>query len=85
MIVQLKDPPSSVLLQKRVKPDTGEEYLMITQVNNVHFTSVAEFDAYFNDMNRGGGSPGSLRRVIDSNFVVVPAKVLKDYIENTGE
>jgi hypothetical protein len=80
MIVQLKDPPSS-LLQRRVKPDTGEEYLLITQVNNVHFTSIAEFDAFFNDINRGGGSPSPLRRVIDSNFVVVPALVLRDFLE----
>ncbi|MDP2901164.1 MAG: hypothetical protein Q8O47_09365 [Candidatus Bathyarchaeota archaeon] len=81
MIVQLKDPPSSVLLQRRVKQDTGEEFLLITQVNNVNFTSIAEFDAFFNDINRGGGSPGPLRRVMDSNFVVVPAKVLRDFLE----
>jgi hypothetical protein len=81
MIVQLKDPPSSVLLQRRVKQDTGEEYLLITQVNNVNFMSIAEFDAFFNDINRGGGSPGPLRRVMDSNFVVLPAKVLKDFLD----
>lgn len=81
MIVQLRDPPSSVLLQRRVKQDTGEEYLLITQVNNVNFTSIAEFDAFFNDINRGGSSPGPLRRVMDSNFVVLPAKVLKDFLD----
>jgi len=82
MIAQLRDPPSSVLLQHRVNHDTGEDYLVIAQVNNVHFTSIAEFDAFFNDINRGGSSPSPLRRVMDSNFVVIPSKVLKDFLEN---
>ena len=78
MIVQLNEPPSSLLL---VKGNVGEEECaMITQVRNVHFTKVEEFDAYFNELNSEEPSP--LRRIEDSSFVIVPLRILKEFIGN---
>jgi hypothetical protein len=82
MIVQVDSPPSSLLMQRRVKEETGEEYLFITQINNVHFTKLSEFDSYFNEINKGSGSPSATRRIVDSNFVMVPMTVLRVFLEN---
>ena len=82
MIVQVEHPPSSILLQRRVSEETGEEYLFITQINNVHFTTLSEFESYFNEVNKGGSSPSATRRIVDSNFVVVPIGVLRGFLEN---
>jgi len=82
MIVQVDSPPSSILLQRRVKEETGEEYLFITQINNVHFTRLSEFGSYFNEVNKGGGSPSATRRIVDSDFVVVPMRVVRSFLEN---
>ena len=71
MIVQLDEPYSSLLLQRGMVGK--EECVMITQVRNVHFTKIEEFDAYFNEINSKGPSP--LRRIEDSNFVVVPLRI----------
>lgn len=81
MIIQVENPPSSILFQRRVKEDTNEEYLFITQVNNVHFTRIEEFDAYFNDVNRGGDTPNALKRLIDAHFVVVPLMQLRKFLD----
>jgi hypothetical protein len=82
MIVQVKSPSSSLLLQRRVNNDTGEEFMFITQINNVHFTKMSEFDSYFNEVNKGGASPSATRRIVDSNFVVVPMKAVRGFLEN---
>ena len=82
MIVQVEHPPSSLLLQRRVREEKGEEYLFITQINNVHFTKLSEFESYFNEVNKGGNSPSATRRIVDSNFVVVPMSVLRGFLEN---
>ena len=82
MIVQVEHPPSSLLLQRRVREETGEEYLLITQIYNVHFTKLSEFESYFNEVNKGGDTPSATRRIVDSNFVVVPMDVVRDFIEN---
>lgn len=82
MIVQVDSPPSSILLQRRVKEETDEEYLFITQINNVHFTRLSEFGSYFNEVNKGGGSPSATRRIVDSDFVVVPMRVVRSFLEN---
>ncbi|MCX6648351.1 MAG: hypothetical protein NTV61_03050 [Candidatus Bathyarchaeota archaeon] len=81
MIIQVESPPSSLLLQRRVA-ETGEEFIFITQINNVRFTKLSEFDSYFNEVNRGGGSPGATRRIVDSNFVLVPLKALRGFLDN---
>ncbi len=80
MILQVDDPPSSVLLQRRCKDD--KEYVLITQVRGVSFTQLHEFDAYFNELGKGGVGP--TRRVIDSNFVVLPVEPLMRYLEEEG-
>jgi hypothetical protein len=82
MIVQVEHPPSSLLLQRRVMEEKGEEYLFITQINNVHFTKLSEFDSYFNEVNKRSNSPSATRRIVDSNFVVVPMSVLRGFLEN---
>jgi hypothetical protein len=82
MIVQVDYPTSSLLLHRRVNEKTGEEYLFITQINNVHFTELSEFESYFNEVNKGGGSPSATKRIIDSNFVVVPISVVRSFLEN---
>jgi hypothetical protein len=82
MIVQVEHPPSSLLLQQRVREETGEEYLLITQIHNVHFTKLSEFESYFNEVNKGGDSPTATRRIVDSNFVVVPLSVLHSFLEH---
>lgn len=82
MIVQVEHPPSSLLLQRRVREEIGEEYLLITQIYNVHFTKLSEFESYFNEVNKGGDTPSATRRIIDSNFVVVPMDVVRGFIEN---
>jgi hypothetical protein len=82
MIIQVDNPPSSILIQRRVKEETDEDYLFITQINNVHFTKIEEFDAYFNDVNRGGDSPNAVKRLIDSHFVVVPLTQLRKFLED---
>jgi hypothetical protein len=82
MIVQVEHPPSSILLQWRMREETREEYLFITQINNVHFTKLSEFESYFNEVNKGGSSPSATRRIVDSNFVVVPIGVLRGFLEN---
>ena len=80
MIVHIDSPPSSILLQKRVKNDTGEEFLLITQINSVRFTKLSEFDSYFNEVNKGVGSTGVTRRIVDSNFIIVPMRVIRDFL-----
>ena len=80
MIVQVDSPPSSILLQRRKKQDTEEEFLLITQINGVRFTKLSEFDSYFNEVNNGGESPGAIRRIIDSNFIIVPMRVIRDFL-----
>jgi hypothetical protein len=82
MIVQVEHPPSSLLLQKRVKEETGEEYLFITQINNVNFTKLSEFESYFNEVNKGGDSPSATRRIVDSNFVIIPLNVVRSFLEH---
>jgi len=82
MIVQVEHPPSSILLQRRMREETREEYLFITQINNVHFTKLSEFESYFNEVNKEGSSPSATRRIVDSNFVVVPIGVLRGFLEN---
>ena len=82
MIVQVEHPLSSLLLQRRVREETGEEYLLITQINNVQFTKLSEFESYFNEVNKGGASPSATRRIVDSNFVVVPMGVVRGFLEN---
>jgi hypothetical protein len=82
MIIQVEFPPSSILLQRRVNSDTGEEFMFITQINNVHFTKMSEFDSYFNEVNKVGASPSVTRRIVDSNFVVVPIKAIRGVLEN---
>jgi hypothetical protein len=82
MIVQVEHPPSSILLQRWMREETREEYLFITQINNVHFTNLSEFESYFNEVNKGGSSPSATRRIVDSNFVVVPIGVLRGFLEN---
>ena len=82
MIVQVEHPLSSLLLQRRVREETGEEYLLITQINNVQFTKLSEFESYFNEVNKGGTSPSATRRIVDSNFVVVPLGVVRGFLEN---
>jgi hypothetical protein len=82
MIVQIDYPPSSLLLQRRVKEETGEEYIFITQINNVSFTKLSEFESYFNEINRGGDSPSATRRIVDSNFVIVPVSFLHAFLDN---
>ncbi len=81
MIIQVDDPPSSVLLQRRNKD--GKEYVFITQVRGVRFTQLHEFDAYFNELGKGGVS--ATRRVVDSNFIVLPVGPLKEYLEGSGD
>jgi hypothetical protein len=81
MISQIDYPPSSLLLQRRVKEETGEEYLIITQINNVQFTKLSEFDSYFNEINKEGSSPSATKRIVDSNFVVVPMNVVRAFLE----
>ncbi len=56
--------------------------MFITQINNVHFTELSEFESYFNEVNKGGGSPSATKRIIDSNFVVVPISVVRSFLEN---
>jgi len=80
MIVHIDAPPSSILIQKRVKNDTGEEFLLITQINGVRFTKLSEFDSYFNEVNKGVGSTGVTRRIVDSNFIIVPMRVIRDFL-----
>ena len=82
MIVQVEHPLSSLLLQRRVREETGEDYLVITQIHNVHFTKMSEFESYFNEVNKGGDSPSATRRIVDSNFVIVPMDVVRSFIEN---
>ena len=82
MIVQVEYPSSSLLLQRRVREETGEEYVFITQINNVHFTKMSEFESYFNEVNKGGSSPSATRRIIDSNFVIVPISVVRNFLDN---
>jgi hypothetical protein len=65
-----------------MREETREEYLFITQINNVHFTNLSEFESYFNEVNKGGSSPSATRRIVDSNFVVVPIGVLRGFLEN---
>jgi len=81
MIIQVDDPPSSVLLQRHEKD--GKGYVLITQVRGVRFTQLHEFDAYFNEL--GKGEVSATRRVVDSNFVVLPVEPLKKYLESTEE
>jgi hypothetical protein len=76
MIVQLVEPFSSLLLQQGIVGK--EECVMITQIRNVHFTKIEEFDAYFNDLNSKGPNP--LRRIEDSSFVIVPLRILKELL-----
>ena len=83
MIFQLQDPPSSVLLERRIKDDSGEEYLFVTQINNVKFTKIEEFYSYFNEVDRNVNSSSPLRRVVDSNFVAVPLEVIKDFLKRS--
>ena len=80
MIVQVDSPPSSILLQRRVKQDTDEEFLLITQINGARFTKLSEFDSYFNEVNKGGESPGAIRRIVDSNFIMVPMRVVREFL-----
>ena len=80
MIVQVDSPPSSILLQRRVKQDTREEFLLITQINGVRYTKLSEFDSYFNEVNKGGESPEAIRRIVDSNFIIVPMRVVRDFL-----
>jgi hypothetical protein len=40
-----------------VNSDTSEEFMFITQINDVHFTKMSEFDSYFNEINKEGDSP----------------------------
>ena len=82
MIVQVEHPLSSLLLQRRVREETKEEYLLITQIQNVHFTKLSEFESYFNEVNKGGDSPSATRRIVDSNFVIVPMGVVRGFIES---
>ena len=78
MILQVEDPMSSILLQKTVKD--GEELLLITQIRGVRYTKTSEFDAYFNEL--GKGTTSATRRLIDSNFVAIPAAPLRRYLES---
>ena len=81
MIIQIEHPQSSLLLQRRVE-ETGEEFMMITQINNVRFTKLSEFESYFNDVSKGSGVTSATRRIVDSNFVVVPIDVVRGFLEN---
>jgi hypothetical protein len=81
VIIQVDDPPSSVLLQRRTKD--GREYVLMTQIRGVHFTKLHEFDAYFNEL--GKGEVSATRRVVDSNFVILPVDPLRDYLEGSEE
>ena len=69
-------------MQRRVNSDTIEEFMFITQINNVHFMKMSEFDSYFNEVNQGGASPSATRRIVDSNFVIVPMKVIRGFLES---
>ena len=69
-------------MQRRVNSDTSEEFMFITQINNVHFTKMSEFDSYFNEINKGGDSPSATRRIVDSNFVIVPMKAVRGFLES---
>ena len=56
--------------------------MFITQINNVYFTKLSEFESYFNEVNKGGSSPSATKRIIDSNFVIVPISVVHSFLEN---
>jgi len=83
MIVQVESPPSSLLLQKRVNNDNGEEFIFITQINNVHYTELREIESYFNEVNKGGATPSATKRIVDSNFVIVPMKAMRSFMEHS--
>ena len=80
MIAYVESPPSSLLIERRRSIETGEEFVFITQINNVHYTKLSEFESYFNEVNKGGGEPGPLKRIVDSNFVAVPVGVMKEFL-----
>ncbi len=84
MIAYVESPPSSVLIEKRLNSDTGEDFVLITQINNVHYTKLSEFQSYFNEINKGGSTPGPMKRIVDSNFVALPLGMLRGFIEGEG-
>jgi len=79
MIIQLEYPPSSVLLERRKKEDTGEEYLFITQINNMHFTTLQEFDSYMNEIKK---DDDVMKKLIDSHFVIIPLNAIRQLLDN---
>ncbi len=85
MIAYIDSPPSSVLIERRFNSDTGEEFALITQINGVHYTKQSEFQSYFNEINKGGDTPGPMRRIVDSNFVAVPLSTLREFLKGEGK
>jgi hypothetical protein len=79
MIIQLKYPPSSVLIERRNKEDTGEEYVFITQIHNVLFTKLQEFESYMNETKK---DDNVTKKLIDSHFVIIPLNEIKRFLEN---
>ncbi len=85
MIAYVESPPSSVLIERRLNADTGEDFALITQINNVHYTKLSEFQSYFNEINKGGDTPGPMKRIVDSNFVALPLSLLHEFLNGEGK